>query len=77
MSFQCPAKENANFKKFIEQDFAKPKLNMIFLGEIVLKTVMKIFPLAVTALFHRDLRMTQREVNIKLVLQHLAWVEGQ
>lgn len=44
--------------KNAEQDFAKPKLNIIFLGEIVFKTVMKIIPVIVTALFHRGLKMT-------------------
>lgn len=44
--------------KNVEQDFAKPKLNIIFLREIVFKTVMKIFPVTGTALFHRGLTMT-------------------
>lgn len=77
LSFQCPSKEKANFLKCREQDFAKLQLNIIFLGEIVLKTVMKIFPVIVTALSLRDLKMPNGKMDIKLVLQHLAWVKGQ
>lgn len=38
---------------------------------------MEIFPVIVTALSLRDLKMPNRKMNVKLELQRLAWVKGQ